>query len=335
MPGRPSTAKNFCFTWNNPPGIDDFTPEQIWEAFQTQGASFLVFQLEKGQSGTPHYQGYLELCRPKRFTQLTAVIPGLPHWEVRKGTPDEAAAYCRKEEGRQSGPYEFGTIRPSVQGKRSDIDAFVSAVRSDDKLSMRELLGEHAGILARYLKFTDRLRAVTMPKLRDTPPRVHILCGEPGVGKTRFVYDAIKDDPDDFYRLPVGSGLWFDGYDGQANVLLDEFAGRMNKVELAFLLQLLDRYPVSAPVKGAFVWWYPKVIYITTNYRPCDWYDWTNRLTSFQALKRRITHVSIYKDGHVCHFRGNDCFDCPPDLPNSQLLSLYKWFWTEPQPVRG
>jgi hypothetical protein len=114
---------------------------------------------------------------------------------------------------------------------------------------------------------------------------------------------------------------------------MDEFAGRMNKVELTFLLQLLDRYPVSAPVKGAFIWWRPRVIFITTNYRPCDWYDWKDRMSSFVALKRRVTRVSIWKDDRLYEY-DHDVYQVPraeldsdPDIHAYDPLS---WFWTEP-----
>lgn len=50
---RASSAKDWCFTVNNP----DDTPEEFLELFAVPGVKYLVFQKEKGDSGTPHYQG--------------------------------------------------------------------------------------------------------------------------------------------------------------------------------------------------------------------------------------------------------------------------------------
>jgi len=37
-----------------------------------------------------------------------------------------------------------------------------------------------------------------------------------------------------------------------------------------WLLRILDRYAVRAPIKGGFTWWNPKHIFITCPRLPCE-----------------------------------------------------------------
>lgn len=58
--------------------------------------------------------------------------------------------------------------------------------------------------------------------------------------------------------------MWYDA------VVFDDF--RADVCELHYLLQLLDGYPLDVPIKGGFVAWRPKRIYITAPFRPEDTY---------------------------------------------------------------
>ncbi len=100
--------------------------------------------------------------------------------------------------------------------------------------------------------------------------------------------------------------MWFDGYDNEPNVLFDDFAGRMSKMPLTLLLQILDRYARQVEVKGSFVWWMPTNIAITSNFHPREWYDWTNREESYNALCRRIHQVTEFCEDEVKEYTDDD-----------------------------
>jgi hypothetical protein len=84
-----------------------------------------------------------------------------------------------------------------------------------------------------------------------------------------------------------GDFQWFDGYEGQRIVIIDDFRG---EYPLPLLLQLLDRYPMQVPVKGGFSQWCPRKVYITSNIRPWLWYT-DSPTESRDALMRRLDNV--------------------------------------------
>lgn len=62
--------------------------------------------------------------------------------------------------------------------------------------------------------------------------------GAPGTGKTRYCHDLARIFYDDDIWVH-GGGNWFDGYEGQAVAVFDDFYGC---VDFGLLLKVLDRY---------------------------------------------------------------------------------------------
>lgn len=88
----------FVFTLNNP-------GDQPLE-FDPNIVKYAVWQLEEGNNtGTPHYQGYVELVRKRALSRLHQLIPCLAraHIESRRGTAKQARDYCMKEDTRVAG----------------------------------------------------------------------------------------------------------------------------------------------------------------------------------------------------------------------------------------
>jgi len=152
-----------------------------------------------------------------------------------------------------------------------------------------ELAELNFSAFSRTLKAIDRIRFQVRPECTE-PREVILLVGKPGTGKT---YMAYKEEPK-LFELAIGAGVWFDGYCGQETVLLDEFEGEM---PLTSALKILDNYYVRmAPVKGSFVWWNPKKIYVTSNSHPMHWYDYSKRQDKEGALRRRFTKILEFSD---------------------------------------
>lgn len=283
-------SRNWMATLYN---LDDYdSPKSVYESFGPK-ASFAVFQVELAPTTQrKHYQCYVEFSTTMSFAAVKK-INDTAHWEVRGGTSDEAYNYCSKLDTRLEGPWEFGVRK--APGTRSDIIALYELAKSG--ASMREA--------AEALPKTYMLhfKAFAHAKMLYRPPdagkiEVHLFIGPSNVGKTT----AARSLSDNLWISPLDKGNWYDGYDSHDDVLFDDY---YHQYSLQFLLRLLHGKSELVPIKGGFLWWTPKRVFITSNFHPKQWYDYSNREEHRLALYRRITHVwefdgvkePEYKDG--------------------------------------
>lgn len=274
--------RNFVFTLNNP----TITGPEFLEHLKTSlPIRYVIFQLEEApNTGTRHFQGYIELSKQVTFSKAHSSLFNA-HIENRKGSAQEASAYCKKPESRVDGPWTEGQL--SNPGARTDIKAAVDAVeRGGITLLAKdfpEMYVQYRSGLSSYDAFINR------SKPRDAVT-VHLLYGPSGCGKTRFAW---SNSPD-LVSIP-GDMQWFDNYVGDSTVLFDDFDGAASKCTLRFLLQLLDRYPLRLPIKGGHTAARWNMVYITSNIHPRLWFQWLNREEQYNALSRRINTVSWWK----------------------------------------
>lgn len=299
---RGPQRRYWCFTSNT--AADPKLVQAIEGGLGAFGGAvrYIVFQKERASTGQAHFQGYVETYETYRLIGIRRVVSGHAHFEPRRGTQGEAIAYCKKEETRIEGPWEFGTPS-SGQGTRTDLITFRDAIKTGKRA--RDLYEEQPLMMAKYPKFYERYR-MCLEKEKWRKMEVILLIGDTGTGKTRWVYDHWES----FWRLPmVTTGLWFDTYDGQTHALLDDFAGAASKVSLSSLLQILDGYWVKVPIKGGFTWWGVTYIAITTNIEPALWYKWRNRENQYMALARRFTKIMQFlPDYETCEYTSGEYF---------------------------
>lgn len=126
------------------------------------------------------------------------------------------------------------------------------------------------------------------PVRMDEGPKVTLYWGKTGTGKTRKVFA----DHQGVWKMPAktkGGTTWFDSYEGQKVVLIDDFVGQIDPGEM---LHLLDRYPHKVQVKCDYVDWCPLEIFITSNSLPDEWWMDTGLAEETRAaIKRRIHKV--------------------------------------------
>lgn len=282
------SRNHWCFTINNPESEGAVVIERIGGL---ENIRYVVGQLEEGENGTRHLQGYLELKKKQRLSWLRNNVCDRGHYEARQGTRDQARDYCRKEDSRVDGPWEAGSWTSGGKGRRNDITAFREAIQAGKR--KRDLVEDYDHEMCKYPRFYDMVRSLKRPKReQDDFCGVVLLFGWPGTGKTRYVVENYEG----YWESSIGNGTqWYDGYDGHRVVLFDDFAGKMSKVPLDVTLKLFDRYVRQVPVKGGHTWWNPNLIFVTTNIHPRDWYDWEKREAQYAALCRRITNVHWYK----------------------------------------
>ncbi len=148
---RSPKCRSYCFTLNNPTVSAD---ELIQLASDTSCIRYLVFQLELcPTTGTPHFQGYVELTTPHRFRFLCENFIQASYRE-RHGTRVEARVYCMKEESRTAGPWEYGAFNAGGAGTRNDLTQLVEACLTG---SLKRVADEHPEMIIRYPRYFDPL----------------------------------------------------------------------------------------------------------------------------------------------------------------------------------
>lgn len=270
-------ARGWCITINNYT-VDDFNRVTAL----CKSADYGIIGLEVGKEGTPHIQGYIYKSERYSFNTIKNLIPKA-HIESAKGSPQQNITYCSKENNFT----EWG--KKPAQGKRNDIEDFRDAIW--DNKTEEELLIEFPEMMAKYDRFYQRCRNVLLKKIAQKmeAPTVTALIGEPGIGKTRAIYDT--HDVNDVYKMECGDGssnsIWWDNYNGEQVILIDDFH---NNFKLDYMLRLLDRYPMKLNIKGGHTWKCAKHIYITSNIAPENWYPNCADIHR-KAIKRRITNT--------------------------------------------
>lgn len=268
------TSRRWVFTLNNPTQDDLTFPDYV---------RYAVWQRERGEeTGTAHLQGYIELIGNQRLSALKKWLP-TAHWEVARGNRDQCRAYCRKEETRVSGPYEHGDFGAGGQGSRTDLDEVKRLL--DLGTSESVIADEHFGVWVRHHKaFREYKRIRSSPRSYKTV--VEVLWGDPGTGKSRAVAESHQGDTGCYWK-PRSN--WWDGYEGQDTVVLDDYYGWL---PFDLLLRVCDRYPLQVEIKGGAVEFVAKKVFITSNKPPSEWYQ-SDKL-DLRALYRRLDKVTHY-----------------------------------------
>lgn len=223
-----------------------------------------------------HFQGFVRLFKTARIPKVKQIL-GCPtaHLEVAIGTDQQNIDYCTKSDSRfpDTTPIMWGEF--SSQGKRSDLIEIYEKGK-DGTLRFDETTLQ---TVARYPRYFDKCKSLFKgPSFREV--KVYWLWGEPGTGKTRTAYSF---DPE-LYSLFSQSPEWWDGYDSEKTILIDEYRGDL---PMSRLLKILDGYRLQIPIKGSSAWLLAETIYITSNYPPERFASGVN----LRALTRRLTEV--------------------------------------------
>lgn len=132
-----------------------------------------------------------------------------------------------------------------------------------------------------YLNLKKIRSDYMVPTIRDSI-EVNVYWGITGSGKS---HRAFNEAGENFYAKP-STNKWWDGYQGQPNVVLDEFDGSINVVHL---LRWFDKWPCLVETKGGTVPLLANKFWITSNVAPGNW--WPDvKLVHLDALNRRITN---------------------------------------------
>ena len=129
---------------------------------------------------------------------------------------------------------------------------------------------------------------------RTAAPEVIVVVGTPATGKSEYVrnmWGGGANEEDKVFTLSLPSTatdkIWWDGYNGQETVVIDEFCGQ---IDAKAMNQLLDKYPYRVGVKGLTKRFTSTRIVITSNNDPTTWWPKATAL-EFDTFRRRVTYA--------------------------------------------
>lgn len=240
---------------------------------------YLVCQVE--EVGHLHIQGYCQFANPIGLPGLKKICPEA-HWEVRRGTHEQARDYAMKAESRVNGPWTLGHEK-NEQGKRNDWAAV--AEKAKQGCTRKQILLD-APHLAPFVKGVDALIEASLPEPPlQRPLEVWYLWGPSDQGKTHRAFTAFPQA----YKIKgkYFEGKSFDGYSGQKVLILDEW--RPDEWPMTLMNDLLDKWECTLQCRYYNKTAYWEKVVICTNFKPDECYpaDVMRRGT----FLRRLTHI--------------------------------------------
>lgn len=265
-----------------------------WSMEGNDNVKYGVSQIEECPStGRKHQQTFVIL---KNEVKITSGNTGLTkalklkdikyHAEARsKGSREQARDYCMKTESRVRDPVEIGTF-PDESGDKDD-ELSIIQKKIENGVSMKIIAKEHFGTWTRnYRAFQLYKDMMIEPRDRMKPKTVKVFMGGAGKGKT---LKAFEEMPDGDYYVKMSTNNWWNGYEGQKTILIDDFNG--TGIEFKEFLRITDRYPCQVETKGGMKELNADTIYITTDVEPAEWYPMDDTGNIAAQVTRRITEI--------------------------------------------
>lgn len=207
---------------------------------------------------------------------------------------------------------------PEPDGKKSNTVKFFERLYSG--AANMELQKEFPTLYAQY--GVDKIEKFRQDKLREEygknyrAVKVTYIYGAPRIGKTSYVYDSYPID--DICRIDNYIRGTFEGYNHQKILVLDEFTGN---IDLPFLNNLLDKFPVQLPARFANRTACFTEVFIISNLPLDRLYKEQQAAVPevYKAFTERIKNIIRFTALGVWNYELKDGVPVPPPKPPKQL----------------
>jgi len=157
-------------------------------------------------------------------------------------------------------------------GKRNDLQKAVDTMRNTK--SLKQVAEQHATSWVHYHRGFESLFNMLFADSRDRSKGtdVVVLWGLTGTGKTKRAYELatkILGEQGLSFYVKAAYNMWWQDYHGEWVVIIDEYCGQW---PIAYLLTVLDRYPMNIEYKGGSTQLQARMFIITSNTPPQEWY---------------------------------------------------------------
>jgi len=284
--------RNWLCTLNNPEASGETYLKGLYEH---TGATYVCGQLEKGSEGTPHLQFFVNFQKTARISKITGYDKRV-HCEAVK-VNNGADTYCMKTDTRVEGPWEFGE-RPHKRNSKVDWDLIKAQAQSGDLDSIPGQI---------FVTHYPKLKQIAKDYMRLPEPTPHLkgiwFVGQSGCGKSKLARERYPD------HYPKTCNKWWDGYQGQQAVIMDDFDPKIAQVMGSQKLKVwTDHYPSILETKGGGVAALYKWFIVTSQYSIEECFPDPE---DQEALKRRFK---------VVRFAYSNLYTKVPDLPEEEIV---------------
>lgn len=257
--GQGGQYPNWCFTFHYTDDTKDLVLKW-WDALCAQ-AHYAIGGWEVcPTTGRDHLQGYVQFLKRRRLTELKRLPNGLGvHWEPAKGDEQQNIDYCSKG----GDTIVFGDEPRVINGGKREQQRWADTLKYA-KAGQFELIDPQLQIT--QCKNLEFIRQKYLPKPDNLNHNTrHIwIYGPSGSGKS---YNARALFEQKFYDK--SQNKWWDHYNGEENVLIDDLEQENGRALIAHLKRWLDIYPFVAEVKqGVCKNLRPENVIITSNFHP-------------------------------------------------------------------
>lgn len=302
--GKDKNSKNFrlkgkflFLTYPQNPVNKEETLKNCQELFKDNLKDYIIAN-EKHKDGNLHGHIWLELKEPidwkgdKCFKLLDPLTGKHGKYEIMRN-PKHVMGYCTKENDWISS-FDVEKRLKAMTGKRKYIATELLAGKN-----INDLIDENPEMLYDSEKWERAQQAYKRRKyiIRHSRPKVYVIKGEPGSGKTEWPEHKWPDKS--IYRISDKhsnrySGSW-DGYEQQDIVIIDECDKFMFSWD--FTLRLLDKYPIKVRMMYGTAQFNSPIICLTGVGHYTEWWIENN-------IKEFEERVYAFIDTH----RENDTF---------------------------
>lgn len=275
-------SRRWCFTEHGESPI----------LFDASEMNYLVYQKETcPTTNKSHWQGYVEMKKKITLGGIKKKVSNNAHWEIAKGSAESNKAYCHKEQEGSSDKAEYG--EPMAQGERTDLEAMTKSVLSGE-MKVSEILEANPIMYHTYGRTLEKAEVMRMNKRHKTSRTWIVwIWGKTGTGKTYALKKLIEAEGrkyEDAYWHTVNDREWWQTYEQQEDVILDDYRGEL---PFQYLLRLGDEYPVAVTKRNiGTINFTSKMIWITSSKPPQEIYSkMTDSTDRIEQLLRRIKKV--------------------------------------------
>lgn len=202
-------------------------------------------------TGKKHIQGWIQFHTKKRLGGVKLIINSKKiHLESCRGDEFDNEKYCKKDN-------EFKTWGSFItQGYRSDLKRIYDEMMSGKPIA--DVIRDDINVYSKYRNTFKDIKQIYDKESSKEFRKVEVIMlrGSTGTGKTKH---AMKEAT---YKINASELNWWDGYDGDKAILIDEYD---NDVPITKMLNILDGYQLRLPIKGGFTYAKWNKVYITTN----------------------------------------------------------------------